>query len=148
MPQPGVLVLNAGMEPLHRVSLRHAVGMLLREVAVVHERVEGQTFGPFPRPLVVRLVRYVKMGWAYARGGLGPVVSKSGVKRRDGVCAYCGGAPETVDHVQPRSRGGASTWQNLVAACIPCNHRKADRTPTEADMPLLYATPFVPQGAW
>ena len=139
--QPGVLVLNAGLEPLHRVHLRHAVKMLFRGVAVVHEASSG-TFGPYPRPLVVRLVRYVAMGWAYARTGFGPV-SKQGVKRRDGACAYCGGPPETVDHVQPKSRGGASSWLNLVAACTPCNAFKANRTPEEAGMTLLL-TPYDP----
>ncbi|GEL48064.1 HNH endonuclease [Cellulomonas hominis] len=139
---PGVLVLNAGLEPLHRVDFKHAIRMLVREVAVVHEAAAG-SFGPYPRPLVVRLVRYVQMGWAYARTGYGPV-SKAGIKRRDKVCAYCGGPPETIDHVHPKSRGGASSWLNQVAACRPCNGAKADRTPQEAGMPLLYATPYDP----
>jgi hypothetical protein len=43
----------------------------------------------------------------------------------------------TLDHVFPRSRGGLSSWENLVAACKSCNRRKADRTPEEAEMPLL-----------
>lgn len=141
--EAGVLVLNAGLEPLHRVSLQHAIGMLVRQVAVVHESA-GSSFGPYPRPLVLRLVRYVAMGWSYARTGYGPV-SKPGIKRRDKVCAYCGGPPETVDHVLPRSRGGASSWLNLVAACTPCNAFKADRTPQEAGM-TLHLTPYDPTG--
>jgi len=58
-----VLVLNAGYEPLHRVSVRHAIRMLVREVAVVEEVIEGQTIGNFPMPSVLRLVRYVKLHW-------------------------------------------------------------------------------------
>lgn len=139
---PGVLVLNAGMEPLHRVSLQHAIRMLVREVAVVHEAATGKKIGPYQRPLVLRLVRYVAMGWAYARTGYGPV-SKQAVRRRDGACAYCGGPAETVDHVQPKSRGGASSWLNLVGACLPCNQFKANRTPEEAGMTLLI-TPYDP----
>jgi len=137
-----VLVLNAGYEPLHRVSVKHAITMLVREVAVVEEAVEGHRFGPYPLPRVLRLVRYVAMRWRY-RGAGRPAVTKDGVKRRDGACAYCGGPAETVDHVIPRSRGGDSSWLNLVAACEACNGRKADRTPLEAGMPLLLA-PFVP----
>jgi 5-methylcytosine-specific restriction endonuclease McrA len=137
-----VLVLNAGYEPLHRVSVKHAITMLVRGVAVVEEEVEGHRFGPYPLPRVLRLVRYVAMRWRY-RGAGRPAVTKDGVKRRDGACAYCGGPAQTVDHVVPRSRGGDSTWLNLVAACEPCNGRKADRTPLEAGMPLLLA-PYVP----
>jgi hypothetical protein len=40
---------------------------------------------------------------------------------------YCGSAAETIDHVVPRSKGGTHTWDNVVAACAPCNHRKSDR---------------------
>ena len=60
--------------------------------------------------------------------------------------AYCGGKAETVDHIVPRSRGGLLTWENAVAACLRCNHRKADRTPAEAGMKLL-VIPSRPQYA-
>ena len=135
-----VLVLNAGFEPLHHVPVNHAVKMLVRGVAVVQEAVDGRRIGPYPWPRVLRLVRYVRMAWKYRAGSC----SKEGVKRRDGACAYCGGRAETVDHVQPRSRGGRSTWLNLVAACRTCNQRKADRTPEEAGM-RLRVTPYVPR---
>jgi 5-methylcytosine-specific restriction endonuclease McrA len=139
----GVLVLNAGYEPLQRVSLAHAVRMLHRQVAVVEEAVDGRTFGPYPLPRVLRLVRYVQMRWRNRRGV--PTWSRSGMLERDAhLCAYCGttGA-STVDHVLPRSRGGASSWLNTVAACLDCNHRKRDRTPQEAGMRLRYE-PHVP----
>lgn len=135
-----VLVVNAGYEPLHRVSLQHAIRMLHRKVAVVESWVEGEFFGPYARPLVLRLVTYVKMKWLTRE----PACSKPGVRRRDGRCAYCGGKPETVDHVLPQSRGGRSTWLNLVACCFSCNQRKADRTPEEAGMKLR-VTPYVPR---
>lgn len=127
-----VLVLNASYEPLQRVSLRHAIKMLVREVAVVEEEAGG-TFGPFPVPKVLRLVRYVVTRWLHRRTQL---CTKTAIKARDKVCAYCGGHAETVDHVIPRSRGGTLTWDNAVAACQRCNHRKADRTPEEAGMVL------------
>ena len=53
------------------------------------------------------------------------------------------GAAETVADREPRSRGGPNTWANLVACCAPCNQRKADRTPEEAGMKLVYL-PYVP----
>lgn len=134
-----VLVLNASYEPLQRVSLRHAIKMLVREVAVIEESDEG-TFGPFPLPKVLRLVRYVVVRWRYRRTSL---CTKSAIKARDRACAYCGGRAETVDHIVPRSRGGELTWENAVAACLRCNHRKGNRTPAEAGMPLLL-TPIRP----
>jgi len=69
------------------------------------------------------------------------------LKRDRHTCAYCGEVQDarvlTVDHVVPASRGGRLSWMNTVAACRSCNSRKADRTPDEARMPLLFA-PFVP----
>lgn len=134
-----VLVLNAGYEPLHRVTLRHAIGMLVRQVAVIEEHDETM-YGPYPRPKVLRLVRYVVMRWVH-RGV--PACTKANVHARDQACVYCGGAAETVDHVLPRSRGGDSGWLNLVAACARCNRRKANRTPAEANMPMR-STPYIP----
>ena len=128
-----VLVLNASYEPLQRVSLRHAIKMLVREVAVIEES-HDETFGPFPRPKVLRLVRYVVAKWRHRRSR---VCTKAAIKARDRHCAYCGGAAETVDHIVPRSRGGELTWENAVAACLRCNHRKGNRTPVEAGMTLL-----------
>jgi 5-methylcytosine-specific restriction endonuclease McrA len=61
-------------------------------------------------------------------------------------CGYCGGAASTIDHVLPRSRGGANTWENTVAACGRCNGRKGNRTPAEARMPLRRA-PWRPSWA-
>ncbi len=64
--------------------------------------------------------------------------------RRDAyTCQFCGSRPGseelTIDHVLPRSRGGTSTWDNCVLACLQCNARKANRTPAEARMPLRKA---------
>ncbi|WP_173070155.1 HNH endonuclease [Phytohabitans houttuyneae] len=127
-----VLVVNADLGPLHRVSLRHAVRMLVRRVAEVHEAHPDRLIGIYPVPTVVRLVRYVVTRWRYTAG---PAWSRAGVLARDGRrCAYCGGHATTVDHVLPRSRGGRNTWLNTVAACDGCNQRKGDRTPAEAGM--------------
>lgn len=79
---------------------------------------------------------------------LTPCFSRAKLIQRDRqTCAYCGEAQEpralTIDHILPASRGGALSWMNTVAACRACNARKADRTPDEAGMPLLF-TPYVP----
>ncbi len=70
------------------------------------------------------------------------------VFRRDqNICAYCGGEFKethlTRDHIHPASRGGDNSWMNLVTSCVSCNCHKDDRTPEEANMPLLYL-PYVP----
>ncbi|GLY92771.1 HNH endonuclease [Actinoplanes sp. NBRC 103695] len=139
-----VLVLNADLGPLHRVSVRHAVRMLVREVAEVHEARPDRLIGVWPVPTVVRLVSYVVTRWRHSRG---PSWSRAGVLGRDRRrCAYCGRTATTIDHVLPRSRGGGNSWLNTVAACGGCNQRKGDRTPAEARMPLRYA-PSVPTWA-
>jgi 5-methylcytosine-specific restriction endonuclease McrA len=136
-----VLVLNASYEPLHVVSVRHAIRMLVRQVAVVEESAEGNQFRPFPVPRVLRLLRYVTMTWRY---NAQVPYSRNGVLARDRhCCAYCGRRASTIDHVLPRSRGGDTSWTNTVACCLPCNQRKASRTPREASMPLR-TTPFQP----
>jgi len=136
-----VLVLNADLGPLHRVSIRHAIRMLFREVAVVHEAEPDRQLGLWPMPKVVRLVTYVVTKWRYTSG---PAWSRHGVLTRDGhQCAYCAGHADTIDHVLPRSRGGTNAWSNTVAACSGCNQRKGDRTPAEAGM-VLRVKPSVP----
>ena len=71
-----------------------------------------------------------------------PTFSRRNLYRRDRTrCQYCGKRPGTseltIDHVIPRSRGGQSTWENCVLACVPCNSRKANRLPAEAHMRLM-----------
>jgi len=142
-----VLVLNASYEPLHVVSVRRAVVLLLKERAQVVEAAESVLRSErwcVPRPLVIRLVTYIRIPHR-----LLPPVSRRGVLARDGyACQYCGGRPTrsslTVDHVVPRSRGGQKAWDNLVAACQPCNRRKGGRRPEEAGMRLL-ARPAPPR---
>jgi 5-methylcytosine-specific restriction endonuclease McrA len=138
-----VTLLNASYEPLGKVSFKHAVRMLFREVATVEEAHFDRMIGPHPWPRVIRLVRYVAAKWMYRPAGY----SRTGVLTRDRHrCAYCGGRATTIDHVLPASRGGPWSWLNTVAACESCNLRKADRTPQEARMRLL-VEPYVPTRA-
>lgn len=137
------LVLNASMEPLCVVAARRALVMVLRDKAdIIH--VNGHCFRSehleLPAPSVVRLRRYVSVPVRRQAA-----LSRRGVFLRDGhVCQYCGDGAENVDHVVPRSRGGAHQWDNVVASCRGCNSRKKDRTPAEAGMQLS-RRPFAPR---
>ena len=140
-----VLVLNADLGPLHRVSVKHAIRMLLRRVAEIHEAEPDRLIGVYPMPRVLRLVTYVVTRWRFSGG---PSWTRSGVLARDDKrCGYCAAPASTIDHVLPRSRGGRNTWRNTVAACHGCNQRKRDRTPDEAGMRLRF-TPNAPTWAW
>ena len=89
-----VIVLNTDNTALHTVSIKHAIRMLVREVAIVEEARDGHRIGPYPWPLVLRLIRYVKTTFLYART---PAWSKRGVLRRDHHrCAYCEAADPTA----------------------------------------------------
>jgi 5-methylcytosine-specific restriction endonuclease McrA len=86
----------------------------------------------FPEPSVVRLSYFVKVPYE-ARVAL----NRRAVFVRDGHrCQYCDSPAENIDHVIPRSRGGDHTWENVVAACRPCNARKMDRLLHETSMKL------------
>lgn len=142
MTEATVALLNASYEPLGKVSFKHAVKMLFREVAVVVEGDEDRMIGPHPWPQVLRLVKYVYQRWLdkpakWHRGGV--------FIRDEHRCAYCGTKATTIDHLLPRSRGGEWSWTNCVAACFDCNCRKGDRTPAEAGMTLRYAHPYAPR---
>lgn len=139
-----VIIYNlGGNEVIGQVSEKHAIRMLVRNVARVHTPIEGEKFGPYPRPRAVELVRYVFTKWLYSlpnRGGY----SKARLRQRDAdTCMYCGGYGDTVDHVLPRCQGGGTTWLNVVIACLECNGRKAGRTPGQAGMRLL-REPYAP----
>ena len=140
------LVLNAGFEPLGVVSFKRALVLVLNGKArVLASDDEHPVIGissAFERPAVILLTRYVRV----PMNRMMPV-SRRGVLRRDGQrCGYCGGAASTIDHVQPRSRGGKDTWENLVACCLRCNNVKSDRTPEEMGW-TLRTSPRAPQGS-
>ena len=132
-----VLVLNQNYEPLNLCHARRAVVLLGRGKAELLINGRGEIRTPrvvFPAPSVIRLVQMVKRPLLQRR------LSRREIFVRDNhSCQYCGleGRDLTLDHVIPRFRMGAHTWENVVAACIPCNHRKAGRTPREAGMKLL-----------
>jgi 5-methylcytosine-specific restriction endonuclease McrA len=129
------LVLNASYEPLSVVPARRAVCLVLADKADVIEEDGTELHSPsitLPSPLVVRLRYMVKV--PYQRR---TALSRRAVFARDDYrCQYCGHTADSIDHVLPRSRGGLHAWENVAAACRPCNLRKRDRTPDEAGMRL------------
>ena len=137
----GVIVLNTDNTALHTVSVQHAIRMLVREVAIVEEAHDGPPIGPYPWPVVLRLIRYVKTTFLYARTRPGPSVACCAATI---IAAPTAGAPRTPSTICcPQSRGGLNTWINTVAACTRCNNLKANRTPAEAGMALGWK-PTVP----
>jgi len=132
-----VLVLNASYEPLNVCSLRRAHVLVWKGRAEILEASDGQLRSAttsFARPNVIRLVTYVRVPRAVTRR-----ISRRVLFARDGwQCAYCGSSSNrlTLDHIVPRSRGGTSVWENVVASCAPCNHRKGDRLLEETTMSL------------
>src|SRR3954447_17436727 len=137
------LVLNATYEPLCVVSARRAVVLVLGHKAevlhasgdVMHsERLTVEV------PSVIRLRHFVKVPFA-RRASLN---RRAVFARDESRCQYCSAPAESIDHVVPRSRGGEHVWENVVAACRPCNTRKRDRLLSETTM-VLRRRPTVPR---
>jgi 5-methylcytosine-specific restriction endonuclease McrA len=129
------LVLNATYEPLAVVSGRRAVVLVLAAKADPLEGTGAWLHAErlsLEVPSVIRLRAVVRVD---RRRDM--AISRRGVFARDEHrCQYCGARAETLDHVVPRSRGGGHTWENVVAACRPCNVRKADRLLDESRFTL------------
>lgn len=131
-----VAVYNfGGAELLHATTPRRAQRLVDAGKASQHE---VEVVGNRLILVSVMLVRYVETAALYRRDNTWGRVPWWAVKARDGHrCGYCLRKGTTVDHILPRSRGGAEVWENLVTACAECNGIKADRTPEEAGMRLL-----------
>jgi 5-methylcytosine-specific restriction endonuclease McrA len=152
-----VLVLNRHWDPIQTTSVKDAIGLVAKGSAFVidpktFDRHDLMSWGDVSKamkavgdglirsqhlaivpPEVVVLTAYE------GRGERSVVFSRKNVFKRDRyTCQYCGCQPGpeelTIDHVMPRSRGGTSTWENCLLACVACNKRKADKTPAEAGM--------------
>ena len=151
------LVLNRSWRPVHVTTVRRALCMVFREAAriVATDTLSTFTFEewleqPVPHgapairspslrlqvPEVVLLTQYDRVPCHEA-----PFTRRNLFLRDDYTCQYCGRRCTTdhlsVDHVLPRSRGGGTSWENCVLACVGCNARKADRTLKEAGLRLL-----------
>jgi 5-methylcytosine-specific restriction endonuclease McrA len=128
-----VLVLNASYEPLNITSWRRAIVLLLKGKAEQIEHNGKLVYAEFPLPTVIRLRYYVRVPYKDI-----PLTRRNILHRDSHACQYCNytGDELTLDHVIPRSRGGADSWENIVTACVRCNVKKGSRTPQEANMTL------------
>ena len=134
-----VLVLNATYEPVHVTGTKRALILVLKGVARMEEEGEAAVHSmrlTLNVPSVIRLIEYRRIPY------LTRAISRKNILLRDhNTCQFCGvrfpPGDLTLDHVVPRSRGGKSTWDNLVACCHRCNNRKGDRTPEEAGLKLV-----------
>jgi 5-methylcytosine-specific restriction endonuclease McrA len=136
------LVLNASHQPLAVVSARRAVVLVLKvkaEVVVSNGMVFRSERFSIEAPSVVRLRHFVHVPFrAHA-----PLTRRAVFARDAWACQYCGAPAENLDHVIPRSKGGAHSWDNVVAACRRCNSRKENRPPEAAGLRLARA-PYAP----
>ena len=142
-----VLVLNANFEPINVCTTRRAIGLILKDKAslVLNGRGEIKTVNfSYPRPSIIRLSRQIKRPRPRVH------LTKREILRRDNyTCQYCGKQTPylTIDHIIPRRLGGRHTWENLVAACPTCNHRKGGRTLEQVHMRLLHPPNEPPSSA-
>ena len=145
--QEPVLVLNANFEPINICTTRRAVGLILwgKAAMVTNGRGYIHTIKELiPRPSVIRLEMQIHRPRPRVK------LTRREVFRRDNyTCQYCGrrDGSLTVDHVLPRYQGGLHVWNNVVAACPPCNHRKGGRSPEEAHMALTHIPKEPPANA-
>jgi len=129
------IVLNGDYSYLNTISWRRAVCLVMKgktEVVKYGDKilrlVNGQTI---KIPLIIKLIKVIRMIYKNR-----VPFSKRNVMVRDGfICCYCGSCRElTIDHIQPASRGGKSSFENCITACKECNNKKGNRTPSEAQM--------------
>jgi CRISPR/Cas system Type II protein with McrA/HNH and RuvC-like nuclease domain len=137
-----VLVLNFDYTPLNVTTFRRGFTLVDKGKAEVIKSDENPIVigvKKYVRPLIIRLLKYIKFQTRKLR------VNRNRVFKRDGnQCVYCGAKKElTIDHVIPKSRGGTNEWTNLVTCCSKCNLKKGDKTPEEARM-TMSSKPYVP----
>lgn len=140
------LVLNADYRPLSYYPLslwswQDTIKAVFLDRVVILANYEREIHSPtrtMPLPSVVCLKNYVQPSRA-------PAFTRFNVFLRDKFkCQYCGNNHDlTFDHVVPRSKGGLTTWENVVAACSPCNTSKGSKTMKEAKM-FPRQTPYSP----
>ena len=142
-----VLQLNATYEPMSIISWQDAVSLWFKDRVEIVEEYEDfditSVSFTMKCPAVIRLVNYVRGDVRKSK------YSRFSVFCRDNfTCQYCGDQPGALklnlDHVLPSSRGGKTSWENIVTSCIPCNAKKDDKTPKEAGMKLK-RQPYKPE---
>jgi 5-methylcytosine-specific restriction endonuclease McrA len=132
------LLLTQGYEPIKVISWQRAITLLTLGKVEVVEEYDAQIRAT---SLIIQVPAVVRLRKAFRRHAKPVKFSRVNIYARDGYrCQYCGVRCATdrltYDHVIPRSRGGRTTWDNIVSCCYACNARKANRTPAEAKMAL------------
>jgi 5-methylcytosine-specific restriction endonuclease McrA len=138
-----VLVLNQDYSPITICTVHR--GFLLvflnkAELVAPYKAIKIRTVDrQFEMPAVIRIQRYINVPYK------GVMLTRQNIFKRDkNSCQYCTATRDlTIDHIIPRSKGGKSTWTNLITACKRCNSRKGDFTPEHAGMRLL-SKPYKP----
>ena len=143
---PKTLVLNADYLPISVTSAVRSLTLLREQRAHVVEMASDLIKSErevWACPSVIALSRYVHISSDSALDRLRRnSVTRHQIMRRDGgACQYCNAPATTVDHIIPRSKGGGSTWENLVAACTPCNAKKGSKDLQETNMHLRRPVP-------
>lgn len=137
------LVLNQDYSPVTVCNIQKAfllVYLKKAELVATDEMLRLRSISKaYPFPSVIRLINYVSMPYR------GVMLTRQNIFKRDGhSCQYCGSEKDlTLDHLIPRSKGGKSSWNNLVTACKRCNTRKGDNKPEETGLKLT-RMPFKP----
>jgi len=136
--QAPVLVLNATYEPINVTAARRALVLVLKGNATTEE--ENGSFihsarVSFRIPSVIRLTEFRRIPHQTR------ALSRKNILMRDRyTCQFCGralpAAELTLDHIIPRSKGGHTDWDNLVACCHKCNTLKGNRLPEDAGLKL------------
>ena len=132
-----VLVLNQSYEPLMVIGAKRAVILLLNEKVDSLENYSEKIHSAYltiSLPSVIRLRDYARI----RRKEI--VLSRKNILKRDNhTCQYCGArsVPMTIDHIHSRKKGGDDSWENLVAACVPCNTNKGNKSLKDSNMELL-----------
>ncbi|MGE3545897.1 MAG: HNH endonuclease [Kofleriaceae bacterium] len=132
------LLLSAGYEPIKIISWQRAMTLVTLDKVEVVEEYDAEVRAT---SLIVKVPAVVRLRRAFRRHTMPVRFSRVNIYARDGYrCQYCGVKCTTdqltYDHVVPRSRGGRTTWDNIVTCCYTCNAVKANRTPAEARMKL------------
>jgi len=130
-----VLVLNSDYTPINVTTVIRGFVLVSKGKAEILKSSDNPIiagYQTFVRPVIIRLLNYVRYRVKNLK------INRNRVFKRDNhQCVYCGSKRSlTIDHVVPKSKGGNNSWANLVTCCSPCNRKKGDKTPEEANMKL------------
>jgi 5-methylcytosine-specific restriction endonuclease McrA len=134
-----VVVFSKNYLPLASVNIKRAIALLVTGKAEPLSFTNSKSIAVRSPSVVLLVPNHIRLTITDAeRVWKVPPVSRREVLRRDKhTCQYCGSTKKlTLDHVNPKSKGGKHSWDNVVIACERCNSRKGDRTPAQAGMTL------------